>query len=393
MRAERAAGAVARMASERDALGDEGACESAKKSAEASVATLQKHLQANTEANEAAETRRTELIAARDGAQASLASAKAELAGLLTEQNALERSLAKGDGDKAINRIKVRPGYERALAAALGDDADATIGGDAGRRWLGGTPAMDALADNALIHYVDAPQELAARLSHVRVVEQDDGAALKPGERVVTLSGQLRRWDGFATDGDGATTAELLVRANRLAELNALIPPAEAALTEQAVAPKKGQNADECIAVCATCTAAAANAAAHTDHWRCLSDSMWSPVPAVQVSVYRLLAAVGTEWANDLKDSMYLDESTLDWAESEPTSVVHKDAYGVLLQHGDTVVLTEHLDVKGTNFTAKKGTVVRNIRLDRSNAEYLEGRVEGQEIVILTKFVKRQARD
>mgnify|MGYP002628400060 FL=1 len=236
VRAERAAGAVTRMASERDALGDDAACESAKKSAEASVATLQKHLQENTQASEAAETRRTELIAARDGAQASLASAKAELAGLLTEQSALERSLAKGDGDKAINRIKVRPGYERALAAALGDDADATIGGDAGRRWLGGTPAMGALADNALIHYVDAPQELAARLSHVRVVEQDDGAALTPGERIVTLSGQLRRWDGFATDGDGATTAELLVRANRLAELNALIPPAEAALAEQAEA-------------------------------------------------------------------------------------------------------------------------------------------------------------
>jgi chromosome segregation protein len=236
MRAERAAGAVARMASERDALGDEGACESAKKSAEASVATVQKHLQENTEASEAAETRRTELIAARDGTQASLASAKAELAGLLTEQNALERSLAKGHGDKAINRIKVRPGYERALAAALGDDADATIGGDAGRRWLGGTRAMGALADNALIHYVDAPQELAARLSHVRVVEKDDGAVLTPGERVVTLSGQLRRWDGFATDGDGATTAELLVRTNRLADLNALIPPAEAALAEQAEA-------------------------------------------------------------------------------------------------------------------------------------------------------------
>jgi protein PhnA len=109
--------------------------------------------------------------------------------------------------------------------------------------------------------------------------------------------------------------------------------------------------------------------------------------------VYRLLSSVGTDWANDLKDSMYLDEETRDWAESAPSSVVHKDAYGVVLQHGDTVVLTEHLDVKGTNFTAKKGTVVRNIRLDRSNSEYIEGRVEGQEIVILTKFVKRQARD
>ncbi|MFZ9776881.1 MAG: PhnA domain-containing protein [Schleiferiaceae bacterium] len=182
---------------------------------------------------------------------------------------------------------------------------------------------------------------------------------------------------------------ELAARSEGRCELCGIDSP----LTEQAVAPKKGQNADECIAVCATCTASATDAAAHADYWRCLNDSMWSPVPAVQVSVYRLLAAVGTDWANDLKDSMYLEESTMDWAESAPTSVVHKDAYGVVLEHGDTVVLTEHLDVKGTNFTAKKGTVVRNIRLDRSNADYIEGRVEGQEIVILTKFVKRQARD
>ena len=166
-----------------------------------------------------------------------------------------------------------------------------------------------------------------------------------------------------------------------------------AELSSQVVAPKKGTSADDCIAVCTTCTASSAEPSAHADHWRCLNDSMWSPIPAVQVSVYRLLSSVGTDWANDLKDSMYLDEETREWAESAPSSIVHKDAYGVVLQHGDTVVLTEHLDVKGTNFTAKKGTVVRNIRLDRSNAEYIEGRVEGQEIVILTKFVKRQARD
>ena len=118
MRAERAAGAVARMASERDALGDEAACGSAKKSAESSVATLQKHLQENTEASEAAETRRTELIAARDGTLASLYSSKAEVEGMLTEQNALERSHPKGDGAQAINRLKDPSGPERALASA-----------------------------------------------------------------------------------------------------------------------------------------------------------------------------------------------------------------------------------------------------------------------------------
>lgn len=168
---------------------------------------------------------------------------------------------------------------------------------------------------------------------------------------------------------------------------------ATAELSGHVVTPKKGTSVEDCVALCATCTTASIDPSAHANHWRCLNDSMWSPIPAVQVSVYRLLSSVGTEWANDLKDSMYLDEETRDWAESAPSTVVHKDAYGVVLQHGDTVVLTEHLDVKGTNFTAKKGTVVRNIRLDKSNEAYLEGRVEGQEIVILTKFVKRQARD
>jgi len=68
----------------------------------------------------------------------------------------------------------------------------------------------------------------------VRVAETDDGQALAPGERLVTLAGRLRRWDGFTTDGDGATIAEQLVRANRLAELETLIAPAQAALDAQA---------------------------------------------------------------------------------------------------------------------------------------------------------------
>ena len=132
-------------------------------------------MQNDVAAHDAADARRTELISARDVAQIAIASAKAELAALLTEQSALQRSLTKGQGDKAIDRITVKPGYERALAAALGDDADASIGGETGRRWLGGTTPMSKLANDALIQFVDAPPELAARLSMVRVVETDDG--------------------------------------------------------------------------------------------------------------------------------------------------------------------------------------------------------------------------
>ncbi len=233
-RVQRAEQVCARINAERDALGDEAKYAVSKSQADADVQKLQTQLQADSQAHEAAEAQRAALISARDVAQVAIASAKAELAALLTEQSALQRSLSKGEGDKAIDRISVKPGYERALAAALGDDADARIGGETGRRWLGGTAALGQVADTALIHFVDAPPELAARLSMVRVVETDDGQALAPGERLVTLAGRLRRWDGFATDGDGATIAEQLVRANRLAELDMLIAPAQAALDAQA---------------------------------------------------------------------------------------------------------------------------------------------------------------
>jgi chromosome segregation protein len=233
-RVQRAEQACARIMSERDALGDEAEYAAAKNQADADVQRLQTQLQEDAAAHETAEAQRAALISARDVAQVAIASAKAEHAALLTEQSALQRSLTKSQGNKAIDRISVKPGYERALAAALGDDADASIGGETGRRWLGGAAALGKVADTALIHFVDAPPELAARLSMVRVTETDDSQALAPGERLVTLAGKLRRWDGFATDGDGATIAEQLVRANRLAELDRLIAPAQAALDAQA---------------------------------------------------------------------------------------------------------------------------------------------------------------
>ena len=233
-RVVRAEQVCARIMSERDALGDEAQYAASKSQADADVQTLQTQLQADSHAQEAAEAQRAELTSARDVAQVAIASAKAELAALLTEQSALQRSLTKSQGNKAIDRISVKPGYEHALAAALGEDADASIGGESGRRWLGGAAALGTVADTALIHFVDAPSELTARLSMVRVVETDDGQALAPGERLVTLAGRLRRWDGFATDGDGATIAEQLVRANRLAELDIRIAPAQTALDAQA---------------------------------------------------------------------------------------------------------------------------------------------------------------
>lgn len=132
------------------------------------------------------------------------------------------------------------------------------------------------------------------------------------------------------------------------------------------------------------------------NHWRCLNDCMWSPVSAVQVLSYRMLDRLRPEgWPADLIDMLYLEDSTLEWAkagldipegEGDP---VHRDSNGATLTAGDTVVLTKDLNVKGTSFTAKRGTAVRNIHLVHDNHEHIEGKVNGTQIVILTKFTKK----
>jgi len=133
------------------------------------------------------------------------------------------------------------------------------------------------------------------------------------------------------------------------------------------------------------------------EDWRFLPDVMWSEIPAVQVLAWRVLNRLKSEgWAAEALDILYLDEDMLAWAKAAPITenevnvVVHKDANGNILQNGDSVVLTKTLDVKGSSLSAKLGTVVRNIRLVEDNPEQIEGRVEGQLIVILTKYLRKQ---
>ncbi|MFT5718218.1 MAG: protein PhnA [Oleiphilaceae bacterium] len=131
------------------------------------------------------------------------------------------------------------------------------------------------------------------------------------------------------------------------------------------------------------------------NHLRCLNDSMWSPVPAVQVLAWRLLKRLEAQsWAHDLLEMLYLDETLLAWAEagaqedSGRNSTPTKDSNGVTLLAGDTVTIIKDLKVKGSSIVAKQGTAVRGISLT-DNPEHIEGRVNGTRIVILTCFVKK----
>ena len=163
------------------------------------------------------------------------------------------------------------------------------------------------------------------------------------------------------------------------------------------VPPRSNSNIDECVLICVHCHEQIKNLQkVDVNHWRCLNDSMWSQIPAVQVVVWRMLTRLSAEgWPQDLLDMLYLDDDTLAWAQAtgegsnDIDAMKHIDSNGAILQSGDTVTLVKDLTVKGANFTAKRGTAVRGISLVSDNADQIEGRINGQQIVILTKFVKK----
>jgi len=168
-------------------------------------------------------------------------------------------------------------------------------------------------------------------------------------------------------------------------------------LVEHDIAPVAVREVDKSICLCKTCNEQVENPEQmDANHWRCLNDAMWSEVPAVQVMSWRLLNRLRTEgWALDLIEMMYLSDETLVWAKADGESneegapEKHRDSNGIELKSGDTVVLIKNLDVKGTSWMAKRGTSVRRISLVTDNPAHIEGKVNGQQIVILTEFVKK----
>ncbi len=169
------------------------------------------------------------------------------------------------------------------------------------------------------------------------------------------------------------------------------------ATTVVEVSPAADRGMDGSALICGICQAQIEQSdQLDINHWRCLNDSMWSTVPAVQVLAWRMLNRLrGEGWPAELLDMLYLDDETLAWAKAgadmseENTPSPHLDSNGNVLEAGDTVVLIQDLKVKGANFTAKRGTAVRRISLVADNPEHIEGRVNDQDIVILTKYVKK----
>jgi len=147
---------------------------------------------------------------------------------------------------------------------------------------------------------------------------------------------------------------------------------------------------EQSVYLCKTCKTQIEEDALDETHFNCLNDAMWSEVGAVKVLSYILLNKLGRQ---DLVDMMYLEEDEQALANkavaADANKLVFRDANGVELKAGDSVVILKDLDVKGAGFTAKRGTTVTKISLPSDMDDHVEGRVNGVKIFLKTEFLKK----
>ena len=199
------------------------AAEEAQEAALALAEAAEEALLAAEEARAATQLREQEARAARSSAEGEANAIRAEVA-------ALAKLVAREAqaGTQVLDRLTVAPGYEAALGAALADDLRAPeISGAAKSGWagLGQYDHVQALPEGVVVlsAHVSGPAALARRLAQIGLVAASDGARLQahllPGQRLVSIEGDLWRWDGFRSGAEDAPSAAAL----RLRQLNRLV--------------------------------------------------------------------------------------------------------------------------------------------------------------------------
>ncbi len=177
-----------------------------------------------------AETARSDTQLREAEARAQRSGAEGEANAMRAEVQALARLMEREArvGAQLMDRLQVTPGFEKALGAALADDLRApVIEGNARTGWraLGAYASDQALPAGveALASKVAASPVLQRRLSQVGLVARGQGAGLqadlRPGQRLVSIEGDLWRWDGFSSAAEDATSTAAL----RLEQLNRLV--------------------------------------------------------------------------------------------------------------------------------------------------------------------------
>ncbi|MCB2109759.1 MAG: chromosome segregation protein SMC [Defluviimonas sp.] len=198
--------------------------------AEAAQAEAGRASEATESALVKADEARTEAQAREAEARAALSESEGEAGALRAEAAALLRLVDReaASGKLVLDRVEVAKGFEKALGAALADDLRAPEIAEAGVSGWAVLPAYregQALPAGVapLSSKVKVPEVLARRVAQIGLVERKDGArlqpALRPGQRLVSIEGDLWRWDGFRAAAEDAPTAAAL----RLQQLNRLV--------------------------------------------------------------------------------------------------------------------------------------------------------------------------
>ncbi|TDT73915.1 condensin subunit Smc [Litoreibacter halocynthiae] len=189
----------------------------------------------------AAEAARSEAQNRESDARSQRSEAEGEANALRAEATALSRLVDRDTSEQGqlLDVVQVKSGYEKALGAALADDLRAPqIDDDEVTGWarLAAYPQPQRLPEgvNPLTTYVTIPDVLARRMSQVGLVDASDGNRLQesllPGQRLVSVEGDVWRWDGFRTGADDAPSAAAmrLQQLNRLEELKQALEGATA---------------------------------------------------------------------------------------------------------------------------------------------------------------------
>jgi chromosome segregation protein len=257
-RVERAERQLATAEAERAALGPLETPEV--EGTRAALETAQAELATARAAVEEAETNRGDMARAETEARQACRAAEDRLGRLQTEARGLAQLLvqARREHAPALDKVQADKGYEAALAAALGDDLDAALDARAAAYWAGAevpTPAWPS-GVQPLADHVTAPDQLKARLALCGVAARGEierlAASLPVGARLVTVEGDLWRWDGFVQRAEAPRAAAVrMAQRTRLSELEAEIdtgkPALEAAQGQLKAAAEALRLADEAV--------------------------------------------------------------------------------------------------------------------------------------------------
>ncbi|MCA0042331.1 chromosome segregation protein SMC [Celeribacter litoreus] len=223
----------------------------AQESLTTSTAALQSAIQAQDDAAQRAEETEDALVAADDArteaqsreaeARAVRSEAEGEVGALKAEVSALAKMLDRDQisGKQLLDLVRVKAGYEKALGAALADDLrQPAIESYQASGWVNLPPYDDEpdlpIGVESLAEYVEVPPALERRIGQVGLVKAEDGARLQidlePGQRLVSVEGDMWRWDGLRAGAEDAPSAAALrlQQLNRLEDLKQELVAAEA---------------------------------------------------------------------------------------------------------------------------------------------------------------------